>query len=76
MNTDKEILSKGLKYMAIALVLMFIGPTLLDIVFGDQESTTYFPLLIIAILICIAAIVVAFKGINTIMNSMFKKKKN
>ena len=74
MNTDKELLVKGLKYLGIALILMFAGPTLLYIVFGDRESSTYFPLLIIGIAICIAAIIVSFKGIQTIMNSMFKKK--
>lgn len=74
MSTDKELLAKGLKYMGIALVLMFAGPTLLYIVFGDRESSTYIPLLIIGVLICIAAIVVSFKGIQTIMDSMFKKK--
>ncbi len=74
MNTDKEILTKGIKLMGIALVLMFVGPTLLYIVFGNQESSTYIPLLIIGLLICVAAIIVAFKGIQTIMDSMFKKK--
>lgn len=75
MNTDRELLEKGLKYMGVALVLMFTGPTLLYIVFGDQESSTYIPLLIIALCICVAAIVVAFKGIQTIMDSLFKNKK-
>ncbi|MBT8303158.1 MAG: hypothetical protein KJP09_01715 [Bacteroidia bacterium] len=74
MSTDKELLAKGLKFMALALVLMFIGPTLLYIVFGDTESSTYIPLLIIGLFICIAAIAVAFKGIKTIMDSMFKKE--
>ena len=73
MNTDKELLAKGLKFMALALVLMFLGPTLLYIVFGDTESPTYIPLLIIALLICFGAIAMAFKGIKTIMDSMFKK---
>ena len=76
MNTDKEILAKGLKYMGISLVLMFTGPSLLYFVIGNQESSTYIPLLIIGILICIAAIIVAFKGIQTIMDSMFKKKRD
>lgn len=75
MSTDKEQLVKGLKFMGIALVLMFSGPTLLYIVFGDQDSITYIPLLIIGLLICIAAIAVSFKGIQIIMDSMFKKKK-
>lgn len=74
MNTDKDLLVKGLKYMGIALVLMFSGPTLLYVVFGNQESSTYIPLLIIGLIICIGAIVVSFKGIQIIMDSMFKKK--
>jgi len=74
MKTNKELLSKGIKYMGIALVLMFSGPTLLYTVMGNQESSTYIPLLIIGIIICIAAIIISFKGINTIMDSIFKKK--
>ena len=74
MSTDKELLGKGLKYMGIALILMFAGPTLLYVVFGDRESSTYIPLLIIGILLCIGAIIISFKGIQTIMDSMFKKK--
>jgi len=74
MKTDKELLVKGLQYMGIALICMFAGPILLYIVFGDTESTTFIPLLIIGVLICALAIWVSFKGIHTIMNSIFKKK--
>lgn len=73
MSTDKERLAKGLKYMGLTLILMFIGPTLLYIVLGDKESSTYIPLLIISLLICLGAIATGFKGIKTIMDSMFKK---
>lgn len=76
MNTDKELLAKGIKYMAIALILMFVGPTLLYVVIGNKESSTYLPLLIIGLLVCLAAILVAFKGIQTIMDSIFNKREN
>lgn len=74
MKTDKELLLKGLKFMGIALILMFTGPTLLYVVIGNQDSPTYIPLLIIGILICIGAIYIGFRGINIIMNSMFNKQ--
>lgn len=74
MKTNKEILVKGLKYMGIAIVLMFSGPSLLYVVIGNQESNTYIPLLIIGIIICVAAILISFKGISIIMDSMFKNK--
>lgn len=73
-RTDKEILGKGLKQMAICLVLMFLGPTLLHLALNNNEKPLYIPLLIISIILCISAIVLLFVGINTIMNSIFKKK--
>jgi hypothetical protein len=74
-RTDKEILGKGLRKMVICLILMFLGPTTLHLAFSNSDKPLYIPLLIIAIILCILAIVFLFMGINTIMDSMFKKKK-
>jgi len=73
-NTDKEILVKGLKQMGICLALMFIGPTLLHLTLNNKEKPLYIPLLIISLLLCVLAIIFLFLGINTILNSIFKKK--
>lgn len=73
-RTDKEILGKGLKQMGICLVLMFIGPTLTYLALSNDDKPLYIPLLIVSFIICIAAIVMLFIGLNTILNSMFKKK--
>ena len=73
-RTDKAVLIKGIKQMAIALVLMFGGPTLFYIVTTNKDKPFYEVLLAIAILICIAAVYIAFKGIQTIMKSMFGEK--
>lgn len=73
MSTDKDLLGKGLKTLGIAVMLMFSGPTLVYFVLGDQESPTFIPLIIIAFLLCIGAIIMGFKGINIIMTSIFKK---
>jgi len=72
-KTDKNILVKGLKTMGLSLGCMFLGPTLLHIAFSNKEKPLYIPILIVAILICSLAVYFAFKGINTILNSMFKK---
>ena len=72
-KTDKDILVKGLKTMGISLACMFLGPTLLHIAFSNKEKPLYIPILIVAILICGCAVYFAFKGIKTIMDSMFKK---
>jgi len=73
-KTDRDLLAKGLKTMVVTVALMFLGPILLYIAFGNPEKPLYYPLLIAGIVCCICAIYFAFKGINTIMDSMFKKK--
>jgi len=75
-KTDKEILIKGLKKMGFSLVFMFLGPTLLHTAFSNTEKPLYIPLFILGVIICGAAIFFAFKGIQTIMESMFGKKTN
>lgn len=74
-RTDKQLLTKGLKQMAICLVLMFFGPYLLNVSLYNDKKDFYIPLLILSILLCVAAIAMLFIGLNTIANSMFKKKK-
>lgn len=75
-RTDKEVLVKGLKTMAISLVMMFTGPSLFYIATTNKEKSLYIPLLIISILICLGAGFIAYKGLQTIMNSLFDKKTN
>jgi hypothetical protein len=73
-RTDKDVLAKGLKKMAISLVMMFAGPSLFYIATTKKEKPLYIPLLIISLLICGGAIFAAFKGLQTIMESMFGNK--
>ena len=70
-HTNKDILVQGLKKMAISLLCMFIGPLLIHIAFSNQEKSLYIPILIVGILTCLLAIFMAFKGLKTIMDSMF-----
>ncbi|WP_339625926.1 DUF6095 family protein [uncultured Winogradskyella sp.] len=73
-RTDKDILVKGLKQMGICLILMFTAPTLLHLTLDNKEKSLYIPLLIVSIILCISAVVLLFIGINTVLNSIFKKK--
>lgn len=75
-RTDKAVLVIGLKKMALSLVMMFAGPTLFYIATTNKEKPLYIPLLIVSILICIGAVLFAFKGLQTIMRSMFDSKKS
>jgi uncharacterized membrane protein len=71
-RTDKKILERGLKIMGLTLIFMFLGPTLLYIAFSNEEKPLYVPILIFGLIICAAAIYFGFRGIKTIMDSMFK----
>lgn len=75
-RTDKEVLKQGIQKMGIAVLLMFIGPTLFYVATTNKEKPLYIPLLIISIIICIGAVFMAFKGLQVIMRSMFDKSAN
>ncbi|MGC1204358.1 MAG: DUF6095 family protein [Flavobacteriaceae bacterium] len=73
-KTDKTILFKGIKILIFALLSLVIGPIFMHFALGDKENALYIPMLIVGYLICAMAVILLFKGINTIMNSLFKKK--
>lgn len=72
-RTDKKLLYKGIQTMALSAFLMFAGPTFLYIALSNKEKPLYIPLLILGGILCILAVYKAFKGLNTILDSMFKK---
>ncbi|WP_142783180.1 DUF6095 family protein [Changchengzhania lutea] len=72
-KTDRDLLFKGIKTMVFALLSLFMGPTLIHMAFSNLEKPLYIPLLIVGCLVCAMAIFLIFKGINTIMDSIFKK---
>jgi hypothetical protein len=72
-KTDKNLLVKGLKTMGFSLACMFFGPLLIHLAFSNKEKPLYIPILMISIIICGMSIYLAFKGINTILDSIFNK---
>jgi hypothetical protein len=72
-RTNKELLVKGLQNMVICLVLMFLGPTLLHLALTNQDKPTFILVLIIAIIVCALALFFLYRGIQIILDSIFKK---
>jgi hypothetical protein len=73
MNTNKDLLSKGIKYITISLPFLFIGPAVIHFAFINKLQTLYYLILVFGIGICITAMVMLFIGLNTIMKSLFNK---
>ncbi|KGO90635.1 DUF6095 family protein [Flavobacterium suncheonense] len=74
MSTNKQLLVKGIRYLAFALPLMFLGPSVIHSSFKNQEHPLYIPILGLGIIFCMLSIFLMFKGIQTIMKSLFDGK--
>lgn len=70
-HTNKEVLSKGIKYLAGALPLALIGPSILYNAFNNQDHPLYIVVLILGIIATFASIFLMFKGIMTIIKALF-----
>lgn len=71
MATNRELLGKGLKYLGWALPLMFIGPSVIYNAFINKQNVWHYLVLAIGIVASFFAVYLAFKGLNTIMKSLF-----
>ncbi|MBG6109580.1 hypothetical protein H4V97_002933 [Flavobacterium sp. CG_23.5] len=71
MATNKELLSKGIKYLAGALPLLFIGPSLIYNAFMNKENAWHYLVLGIGIVFCLTAMFLMYLGLKTIMKSLF-----
>ncbi len=71
MGTNKTLLTKGIKYLAGALPLLFLGPVVITSAFKNEKHPLYVYVLILGILIALAAMFLIFKGINTLLKSLF-----
>jgi len=70
-RTNKERLGKGIRFLAISLVLIFLGPSIIFSAFKNQEHPLYIPVLIIGIIIAIGAMVMIFLGIKKAVSAFF-----
>ncbi|WP_339611644.1 DUF6095 family protein [uncultured Planktosalinus sp.] len=70
-RTNRRILMTGIKFMALSLPFMFLAPYLITLGFLNKDNSTFYIFFPIGLIIAVAAIFFAFKGIQTIMKSMF-----
>ena len=70
-HTNKEILAKGIKYMAITLPLLFLCPYLLTLSFLNKDNYSFYLFLVLGIIVFILVIFLFYKGIKTILDSIF-----
>jgi len=75
MATDKHLLAKGIKHIAWALPLYFIGPSVVYNAFINKSNSWHYLVLGIGMCACFFAIYLTFKGLKTILNSMFNGNK-
>lgn len=71
MATDKNILFRGIRFLAIALPLLFIGPTVIHSSFKNKEHEWYYVVLSVGILCCVFAMYFIFKGVKTMVKALF-----
>ncbi|MBN9283023.1 MULTISPECIES: DUF6095 family protein [Flavobacterium] len=74
MHTNKKVLSRGIRYLAGALPLLFLGPVIINSSFKNQNNPLFYPVLGLGILVCITAMWFMFLGLRTITSSMFDKE--
>ena len=71
-STDRDVLSKGVKRLMMAIPFFFLGPILIYIGAGSEHPIIF---LMPGIAFAILAIVFMYQGIQTILDSMFKTNK-
>ena len=70
-RTNKEVLAKGVKTLAMSLGALAAGPVIVYNAFMNQEHPLYYIVLGVGIVIMCLAIFLLFKGINTVLKSFF-----
>ncbi|EMY3553416.1 DUF6095 family protein [Flavobacterium psychrophilum] len=75
MSTNKEILFKGIKYITWALPLYFIGPSIIYNAFVNKGNIWHYLVLAIGIIASFFAVFLTFRGLKTIMQSLFDGNK-
>ena len=71
MATNRELLSKGVRYLAGALPLLFLGPTIIHNAFMNKQNIWHYLVLSVGVVVCFIAMYLMYVGLKTIMKSLF-----
>ena len=72
-SSSKSLLNKGMKYLAIALPLLFISPIVITMGFKAITKDNNYFLLIIGCILAIFTIVLVTQAFRIILKSLFSK---
>ncbi len=72
-HTDRKLLSKGVRFLIFALPLFFIGPIVIHSSLKNQNHPLFAIVFGLGCLICLSSMFLLFKGLKTIINSLFSK---
>lgn len=75
MATNRKTLGRGIQYLSWALPFMGIGPIAIFNAFQNKYHPFFIPVLGLGIILCACAVFLAFKGINTVVKSLFENEK-
>ncbi len=70
---DIKLISKGGKFILIALPMFFIGPSVIYNAFMNQHTNWHYLVLGVGITVCILSVYFLFKGLMTIGHGLFAK---
>jgi len=71
MATNKKILSRGIRILTLALPLLFLGPIIINSAFKNEKHPLYYFVLVFGICVCLFSMYLIYKGINTLLKSLF-----
>ncbi len=74
MATNQSLITKGVKYMMIALPFMFIGPAVMYNAFSNKQTNWHYLVLAFGIGFCLSGMYFAFQGLNNIVKGLFNDK--
>lgn len=72
-RTNKDLLIKGVKFLAYTVALMFTAPVVLYQAFKNQDHPWFIPVLVIGGILALAAIGMGFYSIKTVVDALFGK---
>lgn len=75
MATNRNLLSKGIKYLVYAIPLIFIGPVVIYNAFMNKHTSWHYLVLAAGCIMCLGAMFLIFLGIKTITDSLFDNDK-
>ena len=71
MATNKELLNKGIGYLAGSLPLIFVGPAVIYNAFINKQNGWHYLVLAVGIIFCGIGVYLAFLGLKIMVKSLF-----